>query len=396
MIEALERINRFDAATIVGRWLSRISTADDAMAMDRRRGGSGMSERSSSLDSRRRGTSEASEHCDVRTRSTEGSNASEGSPQLGSRQSPSGSRVPFSVACPRHSLELSERSLLFGRDRFFSRDARASSHGSLPDASRQVQRLISSELKPRSSSSPSEHSCPTESSYCASSLERLSCEESQNGSTEQIVPQPRCQIVLDQCRSCQHCAPRLSLQETEGPKPCKSIQETSHAELGSMSNPIQISHGSVKEESSKEEMFSIAETGEPDVKSSFPLSSMLPELSSRLSLSWRPVAIDLGFRSHDLGSFEEGSLLRVQASRMLHCWLSKNICTLECKHCEGVILERLGEAFENVHRADLKDFLEHSKNSRSLYIPLLEEDEYETGYNVKASSLGRLKSHSVD
>ena len=130
-----------------------------------------------------------------------------------------------------------------------------------------------------------------------------------------------------------------------------------------MSNPIQISHGGVKEESCKEEMFSIAETGEPDLKSSFPLSSMLPELSSRLSLSWRPVAIDLGFRSHDLECFEEGSLLRVQASRMLHCWLSKNICTLECKHCEEVILEKLGETFENVHRADLKDFLEHSKNT---------------------------------
>ena len=126
-----------------------------------------------------------------------------------------------------------------------------------------------------------------------------------------------------------------------------------------MSNPIQISHGGVKEESCKEEMFSIAETGEPNVKSSFPLSSMLPELSSRLSLSWRPVAIELGFRSH----FEECSLLRVQASRMLHCWLSKNICTLECKDCEEVILERLGEAFENVHRADLKVFLEHSKNT---------------------------------
>ena len=323
-----------------------------------------MSERSSSLGSRRRGTSEASEHCDVRTRSTEGSNASEGSPQLGSRQNPSGSRGPYSFACPRHSLESSERCYLFGKDRFFSRDARASSHGSLPDVvSRQVQRLISSELKPRSSSSPSEHSCPTETSYCASSLERLSCEESQNGSTEQIVTQPRSRILLDQCRSCQHCAPRLPLQETEGPKPCKSIQETSHAKLGSMSSPIQISQGGVEEESSKEEMLSIAETGEPDVKSSFPLSSLLPELSSRLSLSWRHVAIDLGFRSHDLGCFEEDSLLHVQASRMLHCWLSKNICSLGCKHCEEVILERLGEAFENAHRADLKDFLEHSKKT---------------------------------
>lgn len=359
LIEALERINRFDAANVVSRWLSSVHLADQALEMHKTRG-----ESSSSVSSRRRGTSGASEHCEMRTRSNGGSNLSEGSSPLGSRYSLNSAREPCTCACPRHRFDSSEHSLPF------SRDARASSYDSASHvASGPVQRLVNSEHKTRSSSLPSEHSCPTEESYCGSLTERLSCEESQINSTEQIVPQPR--LFVDPCRNCEHCAPKLPVQETKGPKSRHSVQEMSNdrhtnrrdADLDFMSSPFQIAHNGVDEDFSKEESFATAETGEPDVKSRFPPSSMVPELSSRLSVSWRPVAFDLGFRRSQLGRFEESSLLRVQANQMLNFWLSNNSCSLGCRHCEEVILERLGEAFENAHRADLKDFLDNSKET---------------------------------
>ena len=344
---------------------------DQALALQRTRGESSFSERSCSVCSRRRGTSEASENCEIRAGSTGRSNASEGSSVVGSRQSFDSSRGPCSCPCPRHSFDSSEHCLMFGKDRFFSRGTRASSHGSVPDvASGHVQRLLTSEQKIRSSSLPSEHSYPTEEPFCES-LDRLSCEETQNGSTDQLVPQPR-GFLFDPCGNCHFCAPKLPQQETKGPKPCNSVQDTSNdlnkesrdAVLRSVSSPIQIANIAVQEAFFKEESLSVPETGEPDLKSSQrSLSSLVPELSSRLSVSWRPVAFDLGFSSSELGPFEEANLFRVQASQMLDCWLSKNSCSLECKHCQEVILQRLGEAFENARRADLKDFLEHSKQT---------------------------------
>lgn len=359
LIVALERINRFDAANVVSRWLSSVHVADQALEMHKTRG-----ESSSSVSSRRRGTSEASENCEMRTSSNVGSNLSERSSPLGSRHSLNSVRGPCTCACPRHRFDSSEHSLSF------SRDVRASSYDSASHvASGPVQRLINSEHKVRSSSLPPEHSCPTEEFYCGSLTERLSCEESQIDSTAQIVPQPR--LFVNPCTNCEHCSPKLPVQETKGPKSCHSVQEMSNdhhtnrrdANLDSMSSPVQIAHNGVDEEFSKEESFATAETGEPDVKPSFPLSSLVPELSSRLSVSWRPVAFDLGFRRSQLGRFEETNLLRVQASQMLNCWLSNNSCTLGCRHCEEVILQRLGEAFENAHRADLKDFLDNSKET---------------------------------
>lgn len=338
LINALERINRFDAATIVGRWLCSINTVDQELEMHRIRGESGsLSERSSSFNSRRRGTSEASE----------------GSPLLELRCS----RRPCMCDCPRHSYDSSEHSPFFGRGLVFPGGARASSHGTIPDvvAHGHARRLLSSELKGRSASEPSEHSCPTEESLCLS-LDRLSREESQSGSTEQIVPQPRSRRLLETCSSCQLCAPKLPLQETEGPKAANSVQETT-------SDSCTSGTSGVKEELSKEESLPTAETSEPDTKSSVPLSSLLPELSSRMGLSWKPVAFNLGFRASELCRFEETSLLRVQASQMLQYWLDSNRCTLRCEHCEKVILENLAEAFENARRVDLKDFLEHSKNT---------------------------------
>ena len=336
LISALECINRFDAATIVGRWLSSINTADQELAMHRIRSESGsLSERSSSINSRKRGTSEASE----------------GSPLL----ELSRSRRPCICDCSRHSYDSSEHSPFFGRSLVFPRGARALSHSSIPDvlAHTHARRLLSSELKGRSASESSEHSCSTEESLCLS-LDRLSCEESQNGSSEQIVPQPCSRRLLDPCRSCQLCAPKLPLQETEGPKAANSVQETT-------SDSCTSGACGVEEEFSKEESLPTAETSEPDTRSSVPLSSLLPELSSRMGLSWMSVAFNLGFRASEFCRFEETSLLRVQASQMLQYWLDNNRCILQCEHCEKVIMQKLGEAFEDARRADLKDFLDLSK-----------------------------------
>jgi len=167
------------------------------------------------------------------------------------------------------------------------------------------------------------------------------------------------------------------VEETGDKKVCVSVEETSKdthaqtrdADLSVISSPVQVSKSDIKEDvssQSTDELFPTMETGVTDDRKSLPVSSFLPELSSRLSLSWRPVAFDLGFRSSELGCFEQASLLRVQASDMLHSWLSKNKCTLECEYCQRVILERLEDAFENAHRSDLKDFLRHSREDSQI------------------------------
>ncbi|KAJ7369340.1 hypothetical protein OS493_039707 [Desmophyllum pertusum] len=190
LIEALERINRFDAATVISRWLSSVQCmAQQAPTMYKTRGESSASERSSSLSSRRRWTSGASEHSEVPTRSMGGSNASEGSPLLGTQHSTSSGRGPCScaAACPRHSFDTcssrkesgaSENSLPFdGMDEPQSRATRVASCGHVSDIVSE-QRSIDPRHGFRSASSASSHSHPTEESYYGSQ-ERLSCEESQ-------------------------------------------------------------------------------------------------------------------------------------------------------------------------------------------------------------------------
>ena len=301
--EAFERMNQVDAAAIVGRWLFSV---DQDLAMRITRSECGLSERRTSLSSRRYRSTEASEHHD--------SCAFEGS-------SPPGSQ-------PSTSL-------------------------------------------------PSEHSCQTGLASCCMPLEALSCEEYQRSLSDQLVLQPRSRRLFDPCQGCQHCASILPQQETRGPKSCNSEKElpasATDADDDSVSVSVQVSSAAHDEsvsvqvssaaddESSKDLSLSTAETGEPHEKASFPFRSELTELSSRLSLSWRPVARELGFGTTELCQFEETSLLRVQASRMLEDWLSKSRCRLGCKNCEESILEALGEAFENAHREDLKDFLEHSR-----------------------------------
>ena len=185
------------------------------------------------------------------------------------------------------------------------------------------------------------------------------------------MPEPQSRCFLDACRNCDHCAQKLPLQETEIPKPCEQYPTPDTTQFAQctnsggtepelLSSPMQVSNSDDNpQQTSKEEQLSVDETGEPDMKSSFPLTNLVDDLSSRLSLSWRLVALDLGFRNSDLGRFEESSLLRVQASMMLENWLTINRCTLDCKQCEQAIKEKLAEAFENAHRADLNDFLMH-------------------------------------
>lgn len=379
LIEALERTSRFDAATVISRWLSGVTRARQAQTMYKTRGESSTFERSCSVGSRRRGISEASEHSEIPTRSMAGSSASEGSPLLATKNGMDIARGPCScVVCSRHSFDTgsrkesgaSENSLPFdGINGAPSRSSSVGSRGSFSNVSFQYG-VMDSRHGFRSASLPSAHSLPTEESL-SGSLERLSCEESQNDGTEQIVPQPR--LPIHPCRYCQHCAQKLSVQDTGEVKVRLSVEETAKdthvksrdAELELTSTPVQVSSGDVKKDSfdpsTEKESVPTAETYVTDDNSAIPMSSLIPELSERLSLSWRPVAVDLGFRRSDLGCFEQASLLRVQASHMLHWWLSKNTCTLGCQRCQVVILERLGEAFENAHRADLKDFLQNSR-----------------------------------
>lgn len=365
LIEALERINRFDASAIVGRWLANVNRVQQITTMYTTRGESSASERSCSLTSRRRWTSGASEHSEVRPRSTGGSSASEGSPQLRTELNVNNGRRPCSCACLRHSFDSSDRkessasqhSLPFDAERVQSRSGSTSSKGSFTGG--HWRHGV------RSASSASIHSFPTEESFCET-LERLSCEESQTYSTEQIVPEPR--LISHPCTNCQYCAPKLPLQDHGGTEPRLSIEETSKHTSTSAQNrdsdlfpsPVQVSDCVSKEEVTDEESLPTTETGEPGDVSYSPISRLIPELSSRLSVSWRPVAVDLGLRGFEIGRFEDSSLLRVQASGMLHFWLSNNKCTLECEHCQEVILQRLAEACENAHRADLKDFLQHT------------------------------------
>ena len=377
LVEAFEIINRFDAATVISRWLSSVEKDQQIPTMYKTRGESSASERSCSFSSRTRETSGASEHSDVRTRSMGGSSTSEGSPLLAKKHSLSHGRGPCSCACSRHSFDTgnrresgaSEHSLPSeGINGAKFRGAYDVSRGSFTDVASQ-QWNIDLRHGCRSESSTSAHSHPTEESF-SGSVERLSCEESQINPTEQIVPQPH--LRIHPCRNCKYCGPKLSVEDTGDNKVRVSVEETSKdthaqrrdAELSVISSPVQVSKSDIKEDvsnQSTEELPPTMETAVTDDRTALPVSSVISELSSRLSLSWRPVAVDLGFRSSELGCFEQASLLRVQASHMLHSWLSKNECTLECEHCQGIILERLGEAFENAHRADLKDLLRHSK-----------------------------------
>ena len=384
LVEALERINRFDAATVIGKWLSSVDRIQQNLTMHKTRGESSASESSASesscsFSSRSRGASGPSEH----SRSMGGSSASEGSPLLATRHSSSHGRGPCSCACSRHSFDTGTRKESGASEHSLpheditgatSRGAYDVSHGSFPDVGSQHWNI---DLRHgwRSASSTSAHSHATEESY-AGSGERFSCEESQViQPTEQIVPQPR--LRIHPCSDCEYCGPKLSVEETGDKKVCVSVEETSKdthaqtrdADLSVISSPVQVSKSDIKEDvssQSTDELFPTMETGVTDDRKSLPVSSFLPELSSRLSLSWRPVAFDLGFRSSELGCFEQASLLRVQASDMLHSWLSKNKCTLECEYCQRVILERLEDAFENAHRSDLKDFLRHSREDSQI------------------------------
>ena len=361
LMEALKRMNQYQAVDVVGRWLRNMEISEQDTSGYRTRGESSASEGSPFVRSRRRGTSEASENWDVFSRIRGGSNASEGSSgSMGSENSVNSARE-----IPQHRFD-SSRQGSFGVYRDLPRTARAASYGSAT-----LRQPFTSRVRTRSA--PSEHSyarSAEESSY-SGSVERLSCEESQRGSTEQIVPEPQSRCFLDACRNCDHCAQKLPLQETEIPKPCgqyptpdtmqfAQCTNSGGTEPELLSSPMQVSNSDDnQEQTSQEEQLSVDETGEPDMKSSFPLRNLVADLSSRLSLSWRPVALDLGFRNSDLGRFEESSLLRIQASMMLENWLTSNRCTLDCKQCERAIKERLAEAFENAHRADLKDFLMH-------------------------------------
>ena len=377
LIEALEHINRFDAATVIGRWLWSVDKTQQKLTMYKPRGESSDSERSCSLSSRTRETSRASEQSEVRTRNMGGSSASEGSPLLATRHRSSHEIGPCSCACSRHSFDTgsrkesgaSEHSLPFeGINGAQSRCACDACHGGFPGVASQRWNI---DLRHgcRSASSTSAYSQPTDESYCES-VERLSCEESQMDPTGQIVPQP--QLRIHPCSNCEYCGPNLPVKETGDKKVRVSVEETSKAthaqkrdeELSVISSPVHVSKSDFEEEvssQSTEELFPTMETGVTDDRTSLLVSGLIPELSSRLSLSWRPVAVHLGFRSSELGSFEQASLLRVQASHMLHSWLSRNKCTLECEHCQKVLLERLEDAFENAHRSDLKDLLRHSR-----------------------------------
>ena len=370
MVEALERINQFEAATVIGKWLSSVHEHQQNPTMHQTRGESSASERSCSFSSLTRGASGPCEH----SMSMRGSSASEGSPLFSTRHSSRHGREPCSCAYSRQSFDTdtrkdsgaTEHSLPFeDTNGAQSRGACDAPHGSFPGV---VSQYWNIDLRHgcRSASSTFAHSHPTEESY-AGSEERLSCEESQViQPTEQIVPQPRLQI--HPCSNCKYCGPKLSVEETGDTKLRISVEETSKdthaqardADLSVISNPVQESKSEIEEDVSRQwtdESFPTMETGVTDN-----ITSLLPELSSRLSLSWRPVAVDLGFRSSELGCFEQASLLRVQASHMLNSWLSKNECTLQCEHCQRVLLERLQDAFENAHRSDLKEFLQHSRD----------------------------------
>ena len=379
LVEALERINRFDAATVIGKWLSTVDRIQQNQTKYKTRGESSASERSCSYSSRTREGSGPSEHSDVPIRRMGTGSVSEGSPLLATRHRSSHGSGPGSFTCSRHSFDsasrtesgASEHSLPFeGLNEVHSRGACVASHGSFAGVVSQPWN-IDSRHGCRSASSTSSSSYPTEESY-AGSVDRLSCEESQMAPTEQIVPQSR--LHIHPCRNCDYCGPELSVEETGDKKVRVSVEETSKdthaqrrdADLSVISSPVQVSNSDIKEgvaRQSTEEMFPTMETGDTDNRAPLPVSSLIPELSSRLSLSWRPVAVDLGFRRSEFGCFEQASLLRVQASHMLHSWFSENKCTFECEHCQRIILERLEDAFENAHRSDLKDFLRHSREA---------------------------------
>ena len=377
LVEALERINRFDAATVISKWLSSVDKIQQNLTMYQTRGESSASESSCSFSSRTRGASGPSEHSDERTRSMGGSTASEGSPPLATRHSSSLGRGPCSSAYSRRSFDLGTRKESSASEHSLPsvdtsgaqpRGSCAASHGSFSGV---VPQYWNTDLRhgSRSASSTSAHSHPTEESY-AGSVERLSCEESQAiHPTEQIVPQPR---PRHPCSDCEFCGPKLSVEETGDRKVRVSVEETSKdthaqrrdADLSVITSPVQVSKSNIKEDvpsQSTEELSPTMVTGVTNGRTSLSVSNLIPELSSRLSLSWRLLAVDLGFGSSELERFEQASLLRVQASHMLDSWLSKNTCILECDHCQRVIWERLEDALENAHRSDLKDFLQHSR-----------------------------------
>lgn len=212
LMKALERMNQNQAADVVGRWLRSMEISDEDTSGYRTRGESSASEGSPFVRSRRRGTSEASENWDVCSRSRGGSNASEGSSGLmGSENSVNSAReIP-------HRRFDSSRQGSFGVYQDLPRTARASSYGSATLRQPFTRRV-------RTISAPSEHSYArsADEAYYSGSVDRLSCEESQRGSTEQIVPEPQSRCFLDACRNCDHCAHCLCKKQ-EFPSRASSI-----------------------------------------------------------------------------------------------------------------------------------------------------------------------------
>ena len=178
-------------------------------------------------------------------------------------------------------------------------------------------------------------------------------------------------LVAHPCSNCKYCETKPPAQDNEGTEPPLSIEETSQdtganaqrkdSDRDALPSPIQVSDGVSEEEATEKESIPTCETaGEPELGESFPsIRQLIPELSRRLSVNWRPVAVDLGVRGCDLRRLEDSSLLRVQASGMLKLWLDNNKCSFKCADCQNMISKRLAEAFENAHRADLMDFLQH-------------------------------------
>lgn len=357
LIQALEAANQFEAATIVSQWFANAKRSQEIRTMYRTRGESSDSVQSCSFASRSHGTSGVSEYSEVRTVSMGGGSVSEGSPLL--RSSPRVSwisRRHISVSSDGKESGASESSLPFDVERERCDSGLSSSGGSFSGGN----------WRPRlkSESSSSGLSFPSEGSF-------FSCEESHTGSTEQIVPGPR--LVVHPCSKCHYCTPKLPARDNEGTKPPLGIEETSQdtgasgpqkdSDRDVSLSSVQVSNGMSEEEAAEKESTPTCETaGEPELGESFPsIRRLIPELSTRLSVSWRPVAVDLGLRRRYLRRFEDSSLLRVQAEQMLHFLLATNRCTLECEQCQEVIFQRLSEAFENAYRADLVDFLQYSK-----------------------------------
>ena len=358
LIEIFERMKRFDASTIINEWLSEVSMHHDKFDSHRMREESVSSEWNCSLQGKIWTSTGPSEHSELEGRARRTTSPFERSPpfQL--------SNKTRAVTVPMDLQREQTYGIASGWDRSYQESCSGqcgpSEHSDVtPDRELGFNRLRFS----------SKHSFPTEdsSSHCGS-VGKLSFEETQRHSTTQMVPYPR--VRIDFCSGCKSCQVKLSLQETEAPKVRSGTEETSHdshhegnksADLDLGAVPVQVSHSDSKEERGEEVPLSKAETGgrsDLTVRTGF-MTQLIPDLSSKLGLSWKPVALDLGFQSSDLETFEDTGLLRIQANQMLDAWLVENSCLLDCERCGEVLLERLQESLENAGRADLKDFLQH-------------------------------------